>query len=185
MRGRSFLAFAFLAALNAIASDAVVTVSPACPQWEMPAVPDQPMIAPTIVIRYNPVAPDARLKSPQALNLVLANALNINRFESVTMPLKRSDDGTWEVAFRPKKNYFSGYSIFFFQNEQGQADNNQARYWEILFCVRGQINPVAVEQQARTYEGRLLAPGIQRVPDLGQGIGRGICRLARWRRAIM
>jgi thiol-disulfide isomerase/thioredoxin len=161
---------AVLAALHAAASDSVVTVGPACPQWEMPAVPGLPMIAPTIVIRYNPAAPGARLKSPQALNVILANALNINRFESVTMPLLRSNDGTWEVTFTPKKNYLSGYSIFFFQNEKGQVDNNQTRYWEILQCVRGQVNPLAVEQQARTYEGTLLAPGIQRVPDLGQGI---------------
>ncbi len=136
----------------------------------MPRVWGEPIIPPTITIRYNTKSPAARLKAPRTLRLILANAIGINRFDSVAIPLLCSDGGNWQTSFTPKKNYGLGYSIFFFQNEKGQVDNNHAEYWEILYCNDSQINPYGVNAQALTYEGSLLAPGIQRMPDLDRAI---------------
>jgi thiol-disulfide isomerase/thioredoxin len=172
MHVRSLLALASLAAVFAFplyvataANNPVVTVEPTCPQWQTAAAPGRPLIPPTITIRYNPKSPGARLKSSQAIRVILATAIGFSRFESVTIPMLRSDDGIWQAIFTPKKNYLPGYSIFFFQDEKGQIDNNRTQYWEILSCYRSQVEPFAVEMQALTYEGRLLAPGIQRPPD--------------------
>jgi thiol-disulfide isomerase/thioredoxin len=153
------------------ANEPVVTVEPACPEFKMPSVAGQPTIRPTMTIRYNTESPGARLKSPQALRLILANATGVsNRYDSVTIPLVRSDGGTWQATFTPQKSYFSGYSIFFLQNEKGQVDNNHAQYWDILYCDNSQINPYGVEALAQTYEGTLLAPGIQRARDPDRAI---------------
>jgi thiol-disulfide isomerase/thioredoxin/tetratricopeptide (TPR) repeat protein len=52
--------------------------------------------------------------------------------------------------------------------EVASRQQSGSEYWEILNCDRFGINPFAVETQALTYEGRLLAPGIQRLPDLAR-----------------
>jgi thiol-disulfide isomerase/thioredoxin len=167
MRMQSIL---LLAVLAGSANSQVVSVSPSCPRWENSAVPGQPSIAPTITIRYHPQAPEARLQAARALNVVYASAAGINRFESETIPLLRSEDGSWQVSFRPKKNYFPGYSIFFFQDDKGHVDNNRNSYWEVLGCHGSEVDPYAVDMQALTYEGKLLAPGIQRAPDLARAV---------------
>ena len=144
------------------ANEPVVTVEPACPEFKMPSVAGQPTIRPTMTIRYNTESPGARLKSPQALRLILANATGVsNRYDSVTIPLVRSDGGTWQATFTPQKSYFSGYSIFFLQNEKGQVDNNHAQYWDILYCDNSQINPYGVEALAgRRQQAIIFYSGI-------------------------
>jgi len=87
-----------------VAPAQVVTVEPACPQWQRASATDGHMIPPAITIRYNPSAPGARFQSPETVRLILANAININRFDSVTVPLARSSDGSWQAIYTPKKN---------------------------------------------------------------------------------
>jgi len=153
----------------AAANSLAVTINPSCPEWELGA-PGQPMIQPTITIRYDANSPDAHLKPSQGLSVILATAIMFTRFESTTIPMEASEDGVWQATYTPKKNYILGYSIFFFRDAAGHVDNNRAQYWEILNCDHSEVDSYAVETQASTYEGGLLAPGIQRQPDLSRGI---------------
>jgi thiol-disulfide isomerase/thioredoxin len=176
MRSCLIFAFALLTAAFGFSQDVskpvdvpVVTVEPGCPEWRMPATRGQPMIPPHITILYNPQAPGARLTSVQSITLVLASARGI-RFDSTTIPMTRAAAGTWEADFAPKRNYVPGYSIFFFEDERNRADNNGGQYWDILNCSKGEPDEWAVNARAATYQGRLLAPGIERAPDLTRAL---------------
>ncbi len=109
------------------------------------------------------------MSDPQELTLVLAHAKGI-RFDALTIPMIRTSGGSWRADYTPDKNYIPGYSIFFFEDEKERVDNNGSRYWEILNCRNGEPDELAVDAQSSTYEGRLLAPGIQRPPDLTRAV---------------
>src|SRR5208283_1180929 len=49
-------------------------------------------------------------------------------------------------------------------------DNNGGRFWDILKCPDGQPDGWAVQAQASTYAGQLVAPGIQRAPNLARAV---------------
>lgn len=162
-----------LLALNQSATAAadlpIVTFEPPCPEWQMPTAAGQPMVAPTITIRYDGRSPGARLKSSQAISLVLASAA-FSRYELSTIPMRRSEDGIWQATYILKKNNVAAYAIFFFRDTAGRIDNHGNQYWDILNCERSAVSPYAVEMQASSYKGGLLAPGIQRPPDLARAI---------------
>jgi thiol-disulfide isomerase/thioredoxin len=123
------------------------------------------MVPPHITIRYDPRLPGAKLASSESVTLVLATRVGM-RYESTAIPMTRAAGSAWQAEYTPKRMYIPGYSIFFFQDEKGRADNNGAQYWELLDCQ----NPFSVIEQASTYEGRLLAPGIQRPPELSRAL---------------
>jgi len=159
-----------VAKASATPEASAVTVEPACMEWVEAAERGQPRIPPHISIRYNPQAPGARLASAQALTLVIATQ-NLSGFESAKIPMTRSSDGAWQAEFTPKQTYsITSYSIFFFEDEKNAIDNHAGQYWDILDCERGEPNPFAVLRQAWTYEGPLVAPGIQRAPDLARAL---------------
>jgi len=148
----------------------VVTVEPACMEWVEAAERRGPRLPPHLTIRYNPRAPGARLASAQALTLVIATQ-NVVGFDSAKIPMTRTADGSWQAEFTPKPSHSStSYSIFFFEDEKNATDNRAGQYWDILDCDRGVPNPFAVLRQAWTYEGPLVAPGIQRAPDLARAL---------------
>ena len=173
MSSRLVLPFAFLFAAFAFSQDTsrptavpVVTVEPACPEWRSPALRGQRSLPPHITVRYNPNAPGARLVSAKAVSLVLANVVP-NPSESTTMPLVRAGDGTWQTEFDAKA--FT-VMMFFFKDEGNRIDNNRGEYWDISICRGGEPDPMFVSQRASTYDGRLIAPGIQRAPDSARAI---------------
>jgi tetratricopeptide (TPR) repeat protein len=92
------------------------------------------------------------------------------RYVSTTIPMTHAADATWQADFTPKRDYIPGYSIFFFEDGKNRVDNNRWRYWDILNCYGGKPDRLSVVGQARTYTGRLLAPAIQRPPDLPRAI---------------
>jgi Tfp pilus assembly protein PilF len=152
------------------AEPSFVTVEPACMEWVEAAERRQPRITPRIAIRYNPRAPGARLASAQALTLVIATQ-NVAGFDSAKIPMTRTTDGSWQAEFTPKPSHsITSYSIFFFEDEKSAIDNHAGQYWDILDCDRGEPNPFAVLRQAWTYEGPMVAPGIQRAPDLARAL---------------
>jgi hypothetical protein len=153
---------------SAPAPASAVTVEPACMEWVMPAERGQPMIAPHITIRYDPQAPGARLASARSLTLVAASQGSVG-FDSIEIPMTRAG-GAWQADYVPQHDYISGYAIFFFRDEKNNVDNRGGQYWDILNCSHGEPSPFAVSAQASTYEGRLLAPGIQRAPDLARAL---------------
>jgi hypothetical protein len=153
---------------SAPAEASAVTVEPACMEWVMPAERGQPMIAPHITIRYNPQAPAARLGSAQSLTLVIATQKGVG-FDSIEVPMTRTGS-PWQADYVPQRDYIPGYAIFFFKDGKNSTDNHGGQYWDILNCDRGEPSPFAVAAQASTYEGRLLAPGIQRAPDLPRAL---------------
>lgn len=155
-----------VARVSAPAEVPVVAVDPPCMEWIEAAERGKDMIAPHITIRYNPRAPGARLASAQSLTLVIANY----RFESLKIPMTRTAGGTWQAEYTPKRNFLPGYAIFFLEDEKNTIDNHGGQYWEILNCYRGEPDAFSVGAQASTYEGRLLAPGIQRAPDLARAL---------------
>ncbi len=158
-----------VARVSAPAEVPVVAVDPPCMEWVEAAERGQPMIAPHITIRYNPRAPDARLASAQSLTLVIANQTGIG-FDPVKIPMTHGAGSSWQAEYTPEKNFLPGYAIFFFQDEKNSIDNQGGQYWDILNCYRGEPDPFSVGAQASTYEGRLLAPGIQRAPDLARAL---------------
>ena len=147
----------------------VAVIEPGCMEWVMAAERGQPMIAPHINIRYNAQAPGARLKSAQSLTLVIASRRGIE-FDTHRIPMTRAADGAWQAEFVPERNYISGYAIFFFQDERNAIDNHSGEYWDILNCHRGDPDSTSVAAQASTYNGQLLAPGIQRVPNFARAV---------------
>ncbi len=163
------VAYSFGQKASEPADVSVVTIEPPCAEWQMPTGPSQQMIAPHITIRYNPQAPGARLASAQSLTLVVASPSGM-RYETSTFPMTRADGPVWQVDFVPKRNHIPGYAIFFFEDEKNRTDNHGGQYWDILNCSRAVPDPFAVGEQASTYDGRLLAPGIQRPPDLERAI---------------
>ena len=144
-------------------------IEPACMEWVEAAERGQPMIAPHITIRYNPQAPGARLKAAQSLTLVIASRKGIE-FDTSRIPMRHAADGAWQAEFVPERNYIPGYAIFFFQGDKGAIDNHGGEYWDILNCHRGDPDSTSVAAQASTYEGQLLAPGIQRAPNLARAV---------------
>ena len=163
------IAFGALQDVRTPSAAPVVTVEPACAEWIPGATPGQPIVPPHIIIGYNPRSPAARLASAQSLTLILSTGAG-SRFNSTTFPMTLAAGGTWRADFTPKRNYIPGYSIFFFEDEKGRVDNNRAQYWDILDCRNGEPEESAVLAQASTYEGWLLAPGIQRPPDLARAL---------------
>ena len=149
--------------------DAVAMIEPACMEWVEAAERGQPMIAPHITIRYNPQARGARLKSAQSLTLVIASRRGIE-FDTHRIPMTRAADGAWQAVFVPERNYIPGYAIFYFQDDKGAIDNHRGEYWDILNCHRGDPYSTSVAAQAWTYEGGLLAPGIQRAPNFARAV---------------
>jgi thiol-disulfide isomerase/thioredoxin len=83
------------------------------------------------------------------------------------MPLVRAADGTWQTEFDAKPY---DLLMFFFKDEQARIDNNRGEYWDIPICREGEPDEVSVSERASTYDGRLIAPGIQRAPDLARAI---------------
>ncbi|HMD84838.1 MAG TPA: hypothetical protein VKO18_09070 [Terriglobia bacterium] len=158
-----------VARVSALAEVPVVAVDPPCMEWVEAAERGQPMIAPHITIRYNPRAPAARLASAQSLTLVIATQKGMG-FDSVKIPMTRGAGSSWQAEHTPEKNFLPGYAIFFFQDEKNSIDNHGGQYWDILNCDRGEPYAFAVSARASTYEGRLLAPGIQRPPDLARAL---------------
>jgi len=139
-------------------------------EWVEAAERGQPMIAPHITIRYDPRAPGARLAPARALTLVIATQ-DVAGFDTTKIPMTRTADGSWQAEFSPKPTHsITSYSIFFFEDEKGAIDNRAGQYWDILDCYRGVPNPFGVLRQAWTYEGPLVAPGIQRAPDLARAL---------------
>jgi len=168
MRTSLFLAFTLLS--SAFAQQApVVTIEPACAEWQWPGPGGGQMIPPRIAIRYDPRAPAARLKSPQSVTLVLATGKGLH-YESTAILMTRLADGTWQSEYTPARNYSPGYSILFFEDDKGRVDHNGAQYWDLLDCRNGEPAETAVDALGLTYEGRLLAPGIQRRPDLARAL---------------
>jgi thiol-disulfide isomerase/thioredoxin len=173
MPSRLILPWAFLLAAFAFSQDArkptavpVVSVEPACPEWRSPAVPGQRSLPPHITVRYNPNAPGARLTSAQSVSLFLAN-VRPNPAETTTMPLTRAADGTWQTEFDAQPFTLM---MFFFKDEQNRTDNNRGEYWDMPICRDGEPFSMAISERASTYGGRLIAPGIQRAPDLARAI---------------
>lgn len=173
MPSRPALALAFLVATSALAQEAtspsalpVVTVEPPCPEWTTPADRNQQSIPPHITVHYNPNAPGARLASAQSIALVFAS-VEPGPSEATTMLLTRSADGTWQAEFGTKP---FDLLVFYFEDQQKRIDKNRGEYWDIPACDSGAQTPMSVSQLASTYEGRLVAPGIQRAPDLARAV---------------
>ncbi|MGD0695176.1 MAG: redoxin domain-containing protein [Terriglobia bacterium] len=158
-----------VARVSAPAEVPAVAVDPPCMEWVEAAERGQAMIAPHITIRYNPRAPGARLVSAQSLTLVVASQKGIG-FDTVKIPMTRVAGGTWQAEYTPERNFIPGYAIFFFEDEENTIDSHGGQYWDILNCDRGEPDPFSVGAQASTYEGRLLAPGIQRTPHLARAL---------------
>lgn len=176
MRPCTVFVIAILAAVSSVRQQAngaehipAVTVEPPCPEWTKPPLGRQ--IPPAVVVSYNSRSPEARLKTPGSVTLVIARSYGSlgTRFESEMVPMTAMANGTWRVEYTPARN-ISTYSIFFFTDDRGRVDNNHTRYWETLSCKDGQPEMDAIVAQASTYDGRLLAPGIQRAPDLAHAI---------------
>lgn len=151
------------------AGDAVAAIDPPCIEWIMAAERGQPMIAPHIAIRYNPLAPGARLASSQSLTLIVASHKGVS-YDRFRIPMAHAADGTWRAEFTPERNYIAGYAIFYFEDEKNRMDNHGGQYWDILNCDRGEPDPTSVCERASTYQGQLLAPGIQRPADLARAL---------------
>lgn len=157
------LALAFLP----VAPSAAATITPSCAEW--PRVLSGQPAPPHIAIAYDPRYPGAALASAQSLNLVLATAIGV-RYESATIPMTRTVDGVWQTEYVPTRQYSPGLSILFFQDDKGRVDKNGQQYWDIPICFKGQADESSVRAQAMSYEGKLLAPGIQRSADPARSI---------------
>jgi thiol-disulfide isomerase/thioredoxin len=144
----------------------VVTVEPACPEWTRPADRSQHSLPPHITVHYNPNVPGARLVSAQSVTLFLAS-VEPSPSETMTLPLIRSADGTWQAEFDAKPDYLL---MFFFKDQQNRIDNNRGEYWDIPLCIGGEPDPQSVLERASTYDGHLIAPGIQRAPNLARAV---------------
>ena len=150
-------------------SQAVVTIDPACPVEPPRTKPGEQLVTVPVRVRYNPGAPGAKFKAPEALTLSVAingpSYANNHRM----FPMSRMSDGTWEstIAVEP----FWSFLIFLVKDQNDRVDSNQGDYWQILACgADAAPSAMAVSYLADSYIGRVLAPGIQRAVDLTRAI---------------
>jgi len=148
----------------------VVTIDPRCPvEPPRPVRPGERSATVPVRVRYNPVAPGAKLTAPQSLTISLAINASYYSNNQRTFVMCRTADGAWEATI-PLEAYWS-FLIFFVKDQNDRVDNNQGNYWQILSCSDDGIpGYMATYYLAASYAGDVLAPGIQRTVDYARAI---------------
>ncbi len=83
--------------------------------------------------------------------------------------MKPGPDGMWAASFTlTGRDAGDGYAMVDFEDEGHRIDNNRGQYWDLVLCRFGM--PFRDSARANSYEGRAIAPGFQRAPDLPRAL---------------
>ena len=125
----------------------------------------------TIRVSYDPRARMATLRKPTAMTLHLAFVGFSSNAPAHTknFAMKAGAEGVWTASFTlTGSEAGSGYAMVDFEDQAHRVDNNRGQYWDLTLCRFGE--PFRFTAKANTYDGRAIAPGFQRAPDLERAL---------------
>jgi len=64
----------------------------------------------------------------------------------------------------------SGYILFDVEDQAHRFDRNQGDYWDATVCLKDKKWGFATRTKAGTYDGHVIAPGFQRVPNQARAL---------------
>ena len=155
---------------HAQSSDSVVKVEPACPNMGTDAKTRQ-FVTDSITISYDPHAKTATLRKATEITAHLAFVGFSSNASAHTkdFAMKVGPDGVWTTSFTlAASDMGTGYAMVDFEDQGHRIDNNRGEYWDLTLCRFGA--PLMVSSRASTYDGRVIAPGFQRAPDLPRAL---------------
>jgi thiol-disulfide isomerase/thioredoxin len=140
---------------------------PACPVAI--GVAPQP-VTKELRLLYLPMAREATIPDPKALNLHIAFDDGSYRDDVQTATFAKRGDGAWEAVLT--LHLQNRYAIYWVE-EPGtkRVDTNGGAYFEVLFCdARGERSEMTVEYRARTYDGWLESHGFDRPANFSKAL---------------
>jgi thiol-disulfide isomerase/thioredoxin len=146
----------------------VALTDPACPvTGYLDPVPGTKEIR----VFYFPMAQQATIKEPKSPILHLIFDYGFGQDDTQTISFARREDGVW-ISTVPLRGGIPTYAIYWIEDhETKQTDNNEGRYFEVLFCnVHGERREMSVMFQAMSYTGFLERYGIERSVDYAKAI---------------
>lgn len=168
------VALAVMLALPAVAraatADSVAKVEPACPNIGTDAKTGR-FLTETITVSYDPHAKTAALHGPTTLTMHLAPVgfPGAGPSQVKDFAMSRKTDGAWSASFTLSGgDAGAGVALLDFEDQAQRIDKNRGQYWDLTLCRFGA--PLNVSAKAITYEGREIAPGFQRAPDLPRAL---------------
>ena len=150
--------------------DSVVKVAPACPNMGTDAKTRQ-FVTDTITISYDPHAKTATLRKPTEMTTHMAFVGWSSNAPPHTKDLAMTAGagGIWTTSFTlTGVDAGDGYAMVDFEDQGHRVDNNHGEYWDLALCRFGL--PYREGAKANTYEGRAIAPGFQRAPNLPRAL---------------
>jgi thiol-disulfide isomerase/thioredoxin len=151
-------------------SQAILTITPPCPNMGMDARRQYTQTEPAVV-RYNPAAPGAALRSPTALTLHVVVVPMGGKPVAKDLAMERQTDDTWTVSITlTSMETGSGYIMFDVEDQAHRFDRNHGDYWDAFVCQNNMKWAFATTEKASTYDGHVIAPGFQRPPDLARAL---------------
>jgi hypothetical protein len=107
---------------NELQPGGAVTIEPSCPvEPPRPAKPGERSSTVPVRVRYNPAAPDAKLKAPKSLTISLAINASYYSNGHRTFAMSRTADGAWETTISLEA-YWS-FLIFFVRDQNDRIDS--------------------------------------------------------------
>jgi cytochrome c biogenesis protein CcmG, thiol:disulfide interchange protein DsbE len=140
---------------------------PACPVAE--GVAPQP-VTNELRVLYLPMARQATIPDPKALNLHIAFDDGNYRDDVRTAAFAKRGDGAWEAVLTLHSQ--NRYAIYWVEEpETKRVDTNGGAYFEVLFCdARGERSETTIEFRARTYDGWLESRGFERPANFSKAL---------------
>ena len=152
-------------------ANAVLTISPTCPNMGIDTKTNKYTETEPAVVRYNPAAQGAALRSPTALTLHVAPVPQGGKSVEKDIAMERQPDGTWTASFTiTSRETGSGYILFDVEDQAHRFDRNQGDYWDATVCLKDKKWGFATTTKARTYDGHVIAPGFQRAPNQARAL---------------
>ena len=152
-------------------AQAVLTVAPACPNMGIDAKTNKYTETEPAVVRYSPAARGAELRMPTALTLHVAPVPQGGKSVEKDIAMERQPDGTWTASFTiTSQEKGSGYILFDVEDQAHRFDRNQGDYWDATVCLKDKKWGFATRTKAGTYDGHVIAPGFQRVPNQARAL---------------
>jgi thiol-disulfide isomerase/thioredoxin len=134
---------------------------PACPVTDGAApIP----VTNELRVLYFPTAyPEMTIHEPKSLVLHIAFDEAMWGTDFQNLHFARRDDGVWQATV-PLTTYKNKYAIYWVEEpDTKQADTNDGKYFEVLFCnPRGEHPDRTIQYQAESYGGRLEPHGFNR-----------------------
>jgi hypothetical protein len=156
------------------AKSAVLTSSPACPNISTDAINHQTATEP-ITVRYDGKAKGA-LRSAKSLTLHVALPRMSQMGTVQDFPMTQQPDGMWLATVTLTGSAVnSGYVMFDVEDQDHHIDRNGGQYWDSQLCFTNRDAPTnrfptSLAIKVQSYDGRMMAQGFQRAPDMARAL---------------